>query len=237
MRDPVRCSWPSIPFRIRRSRRVCTGGDVGVFSGRHPHKLVPASPFHRRSGCSHSCANCIPLRERYPRVCLRIPGHAHGPICCAPPQQDFTEMTQPPNHVAIGAPAGRRGWAFRPLPMTPAQNRVSFATMAVLIFIALNLLLSGGFSTGPHVYVHLGLTDWLELHRYQGSWSVENIGVLRLLLEICLAVLLTWILSAILGRVRPGSRKVGPVRWIIYIAGAVLIASALLRACSESARA
>jgi hypothetical protein len=81
-----------------------------------------------------------------------------------------------------------------------------FAIKAAIMFIALNLLLGNSISTGPHTYLHFGLTDWLELHRH-GSWSVERIGFLRLFLEICLAVLLTWALSEIGRRVRFGLSK------------------------------
>ena len=85
------------------------------------------------------------------------------------------------------------------------QDSFSFATMTVLIFMGLNLLLTGWMSTGPHLYLQLGLTGWLELHRYRGDWLVEHVGVLRLLAEICLAVVLTWILSKALARLRYGS--------------------------------
>ena len=91
--------------------------------------------------------------------------------------------------------------------MTRFQDRFSFATMAALVFIVVNLLLWVSFSTGPHVYLHLGLTGWLELHRYQGSWSVEHLRVVGLAVEIGQSLLLTWMLSIILRRVRYGSRN------------------------------
>ena len=92
--------------------------------------------------------------------------------------------------------------------MTRFKDRFSFVTMAALVFIALNLLLWACISTGPHAYLQLGLTGWLELHRYQSSWSVEHVSVVGLAIEIGLAFILTWILSIILRRLRYGSRSV-----------------------------
>jgi hypothetical protein len=74
--------------------------------------------------------------------------------------------------------------------------------MTVLIFIGLNLLALVSISTGSDVHLHVGVTGWLQLHRSQGSWSVEHVSVLGLAVQLCLAILLTWILSTVLRRRR-----------------------------------
>jgi len=77
-------------------------------------------------------------------------------------------------------------------------NTASFGVVAVLVFIGMTLALSGGWSTGPNEYVSCGLTQWLELHRYQSTWAVERLHPIRLVTEIGFAVFATWVLSKIL---------------------------------------
>jgi hypothetical protein len=74
--------------------------------------------------------------------------------------------------------------------------------MTIVIFIGMSLLLGGGISTGPHVYWYWGLTHWLTLHRYGDNWSVDDIKFLSVVVEIAVAVLLTWVLLKILAVVR-----------------------------------
>lgn len=84
-------------------------------------------------------------------------------------------------------------------------NAGSSAAMAVLIFVAMTLALSAGWSTGPNQYVSLGLTAWLELHRYQFTWTIEHFHAARFLIEISVAFLTTWLLSKFLNVARKQS--------------------------------
>lgn len=84
-------------------------------------------------------------------------------------------------------------------------NAASFGVMVVLIFIAMNLVLSGWWSTGPNQYIALGLTGWLDLHRYQFTWTIEHFHAARLAIEISIAVLGTWLLSKLLHLFPKGS--------------------------------
>jgi hypothetical protein len=51
------------------------------------------------------------------------------------------------------------------------KTSVSFAAMAVLIFIGSHFFLYSAVSTGPHLDLSLG---WLDLHRYGDVWSVDD---------------------------------------------------------------
>lgn len=85
--------------------------------------------------------------------------------------------------------------------MTQPVRVVSFATMVVLVFIATSIpSLWGGVSTGPHLYIDVGLFGWMRLHRYGTAWSVEQVDVRFLIADICIAILLTWGLSKMLAR-------------------------------------
>ncbi len=89
---------------------------------------------------------------------------------------------------------------------TSSKDCISFVTMTVLMFIGINLpFLMGGVSSGPNVDSFLGMTGWLWLHRGSEGVSIERVYLLRLPIEIGLAVFLTWILS----RTLHGSRTSG----------------------------
>lgn len=74
---------------------------------------------------------------------------------------------------------------------------LSVVAMAVLVFIGINLpfLSRGGITTGPHRYLQVGVTGWLQLHQQVDRWSVEEVDFRLLAAEVCIAILLTWILS------------------------------------------
>ena len=81
------------------------------------------------------------------------------------------------------------------------KSVVSFATMVILVFIATCIpSLWGGVSTGPHLYIDVGLFGWMRLHRYGTRWLIEDVDVRFLIADICIAILLTWALSKILAR-------------------------------------
>jgi hypothetical protein len=81
----------------------------------------------------------------------------------------------------------------------------SFATMALLIFVATNIpSLMGGVTTGPNRYVEVGIGGfgWLRLHQDGSRWSVEDVDFRMLLAELLIAATLTWLLSKMLSRRR-----------------------------------
>ena len=87
----------------------------------------------------------------------------------------------------------RRWLVSWPLRMTPGiRKSVSFAVMAVLVFLGFHLFLYGIVSTGPHLYLSLG---WLELHRYGDVWRIEHFHFVGLLAVLLISVLLTCLLS------------------------------------------
>ena len=80
---------------------------------------------------------------------------------------------------------------------------LSFIIMTVLVFIGMNLpFLCGGVTTGPNRWVELGVTGWLQLHQQVDRWSVEEFDFRRLAAEVCIAILLTWMLSKAVTRFR-----------------------------------
>ena len=83
------------------------------------------------------------------------------------------------------------------------RDCASFTVVAVLIFIGMSLALEGWVATGPNQWASLGLTGWLELHRYMDTWSIEHVDFARLIIEGALAILVTWLLLKVLH----GSRK------------------------------
>ncbi|MBI5388178.1 MAG: hypothetical protein HZA90_26230 [Verrucomicrobia bacterium] len=89
----------------------------------------------------------------------------------------------------------------------PVEKSLSFAAMALVVFSGMTLLVWGGISTGPHTYFQLGLTGWLTLHRYRNSWSLDRVEPVLLVVELGLAMLLTWILARVFDWVKSARRK------------------------------
>jgi len=71
----------------------------------------------------------------------------------------------------------------------------SFVFVAVLVLTGMELILSGHVASGPHEDISVGLTGWLDLHRYQFNWSVGKVRFVPLLIELVVATLLTWMLA------------------------------------------
>ena len=69
--------------------------------------------------------------------------------------------------------------------------------MAVLLFLVLTLLQYGFVSTGAHEDAAFG---WLRFHRDGAQWSFAGIRIGVLLIDLILAISLTWLLSKILRR-------------------------------------
>jgi hypothetical protein len=78
----------------------------------------------------------------------------------------------------------------------------SFTLVAALIFVGMSLF-SVSVSNGPNQDVSCGLTGWLDLHRHADEWSLTQVRVARLAIQLALAVLATWLLAKTLH----GSRK------------------------------
>jgi len=92
--------------------------------------------------------------------------------------------------------------------MTEAfRDRLSLAVMGVLVFITLNFILCDDVSlSAPEEDLSFG---WLAFHRHGVTWSFEHFHLCSLVLEICVAVGLTWLLSKML-RHRMGSERQTP---------------------------
>jgi hypothetical protein len=71
--------------------------------------------------------------------------------------------------------------------------------MTVLLFLVVTLLQYGFVSTGAHEDAAFG---WLLLHRDGAQWSFVGIRIGVLLIDLILAICLTWLLSKILRRSR-----------------------------------
>lgn len=74
--------------------------------------------------------------------------------------------------------------------------------MTFIVFIGMTLLPWGSFSTGPHTFLELGFPGWLTLHRNGDVWSFDHVDLVALILQIGVALLLTWLLTKIFDRVR-----------------------------------
>ena len=81
-------------------------------------------------------------------------------------------------------------------------NWASFSLVAALIFVGMSLF-SVSVSTGPNQDVSCGLTGWLDLHRHADKWSLAQVHVARLAMQLALAALATWLLA----KATHGSRK------------------------------
>jgi hypothetical protein len=81
----------------------------------------------------------------------------------------------------------------------PRRLSVSFAAMAVLIFIAIQFLTYSRYSSGPNLDLSLG---WLELHWHGEARSVDHFRLGALITAVFLSIVLTWTLSKLLRRSR-----------------------------------
>lgn len=81
---------------------------------------------------------------------------------------------------------------------TDFKHIASFATMALLIFVGMTVLLVGRISTGPNEIYSLGLTGWLSILNHHTTFSINQFSFLWLLLETCVALALTGLLSLLL---------------------------------------
>jgi hypothetical protein len=80
--------------------------------------------------------------------------------------------------------------------MTAFQNRLSFVVMAVLVFILLNFVFCSDVSlSAPDEDLSFG---WLAFHRHGLTWSFEYFRFGWLMLDILLAVGLTWLFEKML---------------------------------------
>ena len=80
--------------------------------------------------------------------------------------------------------------------MTRFQNRLSFVVMAVLVFILLNFVFCSDVSlSAPDEDLSFG---WLAFHRHDLTWSFAYFHFGRLVLDVFLAIALTWILEKML---------------------------------------
>jgi len=72
------------------------------------------------------------------------------------------------------------------------RDRISFAIMAVLIFILSQFLLYSTVSSGGHEDLSLG---WLDFHRHGFNWSVGQFHFGPLIVEAILSIAFTWAMS------------------------------------------
>ena len=72
------------------------------------------------------------------------------------------------------------------------RDSISFAVMAVLVFILSQFFLSSSVSTGPNEDLSLG---WLDFHRHGFNWSVGQFHFGPLIVEAILSIAFTWALS------------------------------------------
>jgi len=79
------------------------------------------------------------------------------------------------------------------------RDSLSFGMMTLLVFILISYLMSTDFSTSANEDLSFG---WLQLHRHGLDWSIEHVRFGMLLLDVSIAIVLTWILSKILDRRR-----------------------------------
>jgi hypothetical protein len=80
--------------------------------------------------------------------------------------------------------------------MTRLQNKLSFGVMAVLVFILLNFVFCSDVRiSAPEEDLSFG---WLAFHRRGLTWSFEHFYFGRLVLDIFLAIALTWGLEKML---------------------------------------
>lgn len=71
--------------------------------------------------------------------------------------------------------------------------------MTVLVFILINLALYSDVSTSANQDLSFG---WLQLHRHGLAWFIKRFDFGRLVLNIFISVILTGMLSKLLGRQR-----------------------------------
>jgi len=77
------------------------------------------------------------------------------------------------------------------------RDPISFATMAVLVFIASQFLLYTSFSSGLHLDLSLG---WLQLHQHGYNWSVGQFNFGFFMADVISSIAFTWVLSKALRR-------------------------------------
>ena len=83
--------------------------------------------------------------------------------------------------------------------------------MAVVVFMGMSVLFGDLSSTttsaGTEDDLGLGMTGWLEVGRHRDGWHVGDFHFWAMLLEIFVAVVLTWILSKILSILKHVAQK------------------------------
>jgi hypothetical protein len=77
------------------------------------------------------------------------------------------------------------------------RDSLSFVTMTFLVFILISYFMSTGYSTSANEDLSFG---WLQLHRHGLDWSIEHFRFGILMLDVLLAIALTWIMSKVLRR-------------------------------------
>jgi len=77
------------------------------------------------------------------------------------------------------------------------HDPISFATIAILVFIASQFLLYTSFSSGLHFDLSLG---WLQLHQRGYHWTVGQFNFGFLMADVILSIAFTWVLSKALRR-------------------------------------
>jgi hypothetical protein len=79
--------------------------------------------------------------------------------------------------------------------MTRFQHGFSFVVMTVLVFVLITFFMSAGYSTSANEDLSFG---WLQFHRRGPDWSIEHFRFGILVLDVFLAVALTWVLEKML---------------------------------------
>jgi hypothetical protein len=98
----------------------------------------------------------------------------------------------------------------------------------VVVFTVMNLIFADVSSTttssGTEDDLGIGFTGWLEVGRHAGGWHVGYFHFWSMLLEILVAVVLTWILSKLSAR----TKRVPAVNTLAFFVGAILLALAAI---------
>jgi hypothetical protein len=94
---------------------------------------------------------------------------------------------------------------------TSHRKLLMFATMAAVVFLGMSVLFGNLSSTttsaGTEDDLGLGVTGWLEVGRHRDGWHVGDFHLWAMLLEIFVAIVLTWILSTILSILKHVAQK------------------------------
>jgi hypothetical protein len=77
------------------------------------------------------------------------------------------------------------------------RDPISFATIAVIVFIASQFLLYSSFSSGLRWDLSLG---WLQLHQHGYHWSVGQFNFGFFMADVISSIAFTWVLSKALRR-------------------------------------